>query len=113
MSEGSPVQTRTVGEDDGELRLDRWFKRHFPELAHGRVEKLLRTGQVRVNGKRAAGSDRIGPGDVVRVPPLPKIDEASRPPMKPRPVDERAAKELRDRVLYRDRDYLAIDKPAG
>ncbi len=109
----SQVQTLTVGEDDGELRLDRWFKRHFPELSHGRLEKLLRTGQVRVNGKRAAGADRIGAGDVVRVPPLPKLDEATRPPPKARTVDERAAKELRERVLYRDRDYLAIDKPAG
>ncbi|MEO8558860.1 MAG: RluA family pseudouridine synthase [Rhodospirillales bacterium] len=108
----SQVQTLTVEEDDGELRLDRWFKRHFPELAHGRLEKLLRTGQVRVNGKRAAGADRIGPGDAIRVPPLPKPD-TPRPEPKARPVDERAAKELRDRVIYRDRDILAIDKPAG
>jgi 23S rRNA pseudouridine955/2504/2580 synthase len=94
----SPVQTLTVGEDDGESRLDRWFKRHFPDLGHGRLEKLLRTGQVRVNGRRAAGSDRDAPGDSIRVPPLPQPD-TPRPPPKVRPVDDRAAKELQGRVL--------------
>ena len=49
------VQTLTVAADEADLRLDRWFKRHFPELGHGRLEKLLRTGQVRVDGKRARG----------------------------------------------------------
>jgi 23S rRNA pseudouridine955/2504/2580 synthase len=106
------VQTRIVAEDDGELRLDRWFKRHFPELAHGRLEKLLRTGQVRINGKRAAGSDRVGPGDAIRVPPLPQ-PTTPRPPPQARPVNEREAKELQARVLYRDKDVIAIDKPAG
>lgn len=108
----SQVQTRTVGEDDGESRLDRWFKRHFPDLGHGRLEKLLRTGQVRVNGKRADASDRVAPGDSIRVPPLPQPD-TPRPLPKAKPVDERAAKELQERVLYRDRDIIAIDKPAG
>ena len=44
------------------LRLDRWFRRHYPGLAHGRLEKLLRTGQVRVDGKRAKAGDRVAPG---------------------------------------------------
>jgi 23S rRNA pseudouridine955/2504/2580 synthase len=108
----SQVQTRTVDQDDGELRLDRWFKRHFPTLGHGRLEKLLRTGQVRLNGKRAGASDRVAPGDTIRVPPLPQAEPA-RPPRPAAPVDSRDAKELRSRVLYRDRDIIAIDKPAG
>jgi len=47
------VETLTVEDGEGELRLDRWFKRRFPALTHGRLEKLLRTGQVRLDGKRA------------------------------------------------------------
>ena len=51
----SGVQSVAVLEDETGLRLDRWFKRHFPDLGHGRLEKLLRTGQVRLDGKRKAG----------------------------------------------------------
>ena len=62
------VQTRNVKPDEAELRLDRWFKRHFPALKHGRLEKLLRTGQVRVDGKRAEAGTRLEAGQVIRIP---------------------------------------------
>jgi 23S rRNA pseudouridine955/2504/2580 synthase len=62
--------TVTVGEAEGTLRLDRWFRRHYPGLGHGRLEKLLRTGQVRVDGKKAKSGDRVSPGMAIRVPPL-------------------------------------------
>ena len=65
------VRNVTVAADEAELRLDRWFRRHFPDLGHGRLEKLLRTGQVRVDGKRAKSGTRLASGQVVRVPPLP------------------------------------------
>ncbi|HZB90629.1 MAG TPA: RluA family pseudouridine synthase [Stellaceae bacterium] len=105
------VQTIPVAADDGELRLDRWFRRHFPGLGHGRLEKLLRTGQVRVDGRRAKAGDRIAPGQVIRVPPL---GDLAVPPERtaaaPRPADlamiERA-------VLHRDDDVIVIDKPPG
>ena len=60
----------TVEADEAGLRLDRWFRRHYPDLSHGRLEKLLRTGQVRLDGKRAKSNSRIEPGQEVRVPPL-------------------------------------------
>ena len=104
------VQTLTVAADEADLRLDRWFKRHFPALGHGRLEKLLRTGQVRVDGKRARANARLAGGQVVRVPPLVEEPDAPRPP---RPVDERAAADLRALVLYRDDDLIAINKPPG
>ena len=66
----SSVESITIGRDEAEQRLDRWFKRRFPELTHGRLEKLLRTGQVRVDGKRIKANHRLEPGQVVRVPPL-------------------------------------------
>jgi 23S rRNA pseudouridine955/2504/2580 synthase len=68
----SGVQSLTVDEDEGEQRLDRWFKRRFPQVTQGAVEKMCRTGQVRVNGGRAKASDRVAPGMEIRVPPLPE-----------------------------------------
>ena len=52
----SAVKLLTVSEDEGEMRLDRWFKRRFPHVTQGAVEKLCRTGQVRVDGARARAS---------------------------------------------------------
>jgi len=111
----SGVETRPVVPDEDGMRLDRWFKRHYPALGHGHLEKLLRTGQVRVDGKRAKAATRLEAGQAVRVPPL-KPDaagEAPRAPRAPRPATEREAKELRARVLHRDPDVLVIDKPFG
>ena len=61
----------TVAEDEAEIRLDRWFRRHFPGLTQGVIQKLCRTGQVRVDGHRAEAATRLTPGQAVRVPPLP------------------------------------------
>jgi 23S rRNA pseudouridine955/2504/2580 synthase len=106
-----PVQTIPIAADDGDIRLDRWFRRHFPELGHGRLEKLLRTGQVRVDGRRAKASDRVAAGQLVRVPPLGDRPMPPRDaPPAPRPRDiamlERA-------VLYRDDDIIVLNKPPG
>ena len=107
----SGVQTLTVAADEADLRLDRWFKRHFPTLTHGRLEKLLRTGQIRVDGKRAASNLRLIAGAAVRVPPLPQ--QPAPPATEPRPVSVSEARDLQASVLYKDDDMLAIDKPAG
>lgn len=106
----SRVQTIAVTGDEADLRLDRWFRRRFPQLSHGRLEKLLRTGQVRVDGRRVQSSTRLEPGQKVRVPPM---GEAP-PPAAPRPsVSERDARSLQQAVLYKDEDVLAINKPPG
>jgi 23S rRNA pseudouridine955/2504/2580 synthase len=108
------VAALTVTPAEAELRLDRWFRRHYPALAHGRLEKLLRTGQIRVDGKRVKASLRLAAGQVVRVPPLDAAPPAAAPvARKSRPADEALTADLRRRVLYRDRDALIIDKPAG
>jgi len=62
--------TVTVAPGEGELRLDRWFRRHYPQLGHGPLEKLLRTGQIRVDGRRARAADRVSPGQTIRIPPV-------------------------------------------
>ena len=107
----SAVKLLTVSEDEGEMRLDRWFKRRFPHVTQGAVEKLCRTGQVRVDGARAKASDRVGPGMVVRAPPLPENDAPSRP--RPDGVSAADAKMIQDCVIYRDNDIIVLNKPAG
>jgi 23S rRNA pseudouridine955/2504/2580 synthase len=107
----SGVKILAVGAEDAELRLDRWFRRHFPGVAHGRLEKLLRTGQIRIDGKRAHAGDRLTAGQSVRIPPL-----GEAPPQTERPApppSERDAAALRQAVLYRDPEMLIINKPPG
>jgi 23S rRNA pseudouridine955/2504/2580 synthase len=109
----SRVQTIAVTPEEADLRLDRWFKRRFPELGHGRLEKLLRTGQIRVEGRRARSNTRLESGQRVRVPPLGEVETApGRVPARP-VVAEREARALQAAVLYKDDDVLAINKPAG
>jgi 23S rRNA pseudouridine955/2504/2580 synthase len=104
-------ETITVDDGDGSLRLDRWFKRHYPGLRHGQLEKLLRTGRVRVDGKLARSGDRVEPGQAIRVPPR---DEMALHPRlakpQPRPADEAM---LQAAVLHRDEAVIVLDKPPG
>lgn len=106
------VQELAVTADEAELRLDRWFRRHFPYLAHGRLQKLLRTGQVRVDGKRAEANLRLITGQIVRVPPLGAMGDVP-PPRDERPVAARDAEDLRKRIIHRDADALVLNKPYG
>ena len=71
MTQRPPVEIRTVDAGEDGMRLDRWFRSHYAGLTHSRLEKLLRTGQVRVDGGRAKASTRLAAGQTVRVPPLP------------------------------------------
>jgi 23S rRNA pseudouridine955/2504/2580 synthase len=107
----SGVETIPVAADDGEIRLDRWFKRHYPALGHGRLEKLLRTGQVRIDGHRAKAGDRVAPGQLIRVPPL---GDLSAPPPRPGPaLRPHDIAMLQNAVLHIDDDLIVIDKPPG
>lgn len=113
----SGVQQVPVGVEEGGLRLDRWFKQHFPQLTHGRLEKMLRKGEIRVDGKRAKASVRLEAGQVVRVPPIPAELGAPRPaaPKKPAPApaSKADAAALQAAVIYRDAGIIALNKPAG
>jgi 23S rRNA pseudouridine955/2504/2580 synthase len=108
----SGVETRTVGADEAEVRLDRWFRRHFPAIGHGRLQKLLRTGQVRIDGRRAQASARLSPGQTIRIPPLP-AGAAVAVPAGPGQVDPADALWLRSRILFEDDALMVLDKPAG
>ena len=113
------AESAQIEKDDDGIRVDRWFRRHHPALSHGAVEKLLRTGQVRVDGKRAKASDRLSTGQVLRLPPQLQPGRA---------VVERIAadkstahKQFTDRerneaeaiVIHKDSSTLVLDKPSG
>jgi len=105
-----PVETRNVSEDEDGMRLDRWFKTHYAGLPHSRLEKLLRTGQVRVDGGRAKASTRLASGQSIRVPPLP---DAPPPPAAKKTLSKADLDFLKDITLYEDDDLLILNKPSG
>ena len=93
--------------DDG-LRLDRWFKQHYPGVTHGQLRKMLRKGQVRVAGKKADASRRVEAGEVVRVPPVPEASAVGKAA-----ASRADREEVRALVLYEDDELIAINKPFG
>ncbi len=121
------VTMQPVAPDERDIRLDRWFRRHYPLLPHSRLSKLLRTGQVRVDGKRAQAGQRLSPGQQIRVPPLAlnidgpvnasqgKETRAKTGPSKatPRVTSPDKAAQVQSWVIYRDDDVIAINKPSG
>ncbi len=104
----SGVALREVTPDEAEIRLDRWLRRHYPTLTQGVIQRLCRTGQVRVDGGRVEAATRLVAGQSVRIPPIPA---AARPPAPA--VDPRILAELERMVLYRDDQLIVLDKPAG
>ena len=109
----SAVQILSVTEDEAEQRLDRWFSRRFPQVGHGRLEKLLRTGQIRVDGRRARAGQRLEAGQQVRVPPLPSSGAPAAAARAAPTVGDDQAEALRRAVLYRDEDVIVLNKPPG
>ena len=106
------IATKTVTADEADLRLDRWFRRHFPSATQGVIQKLCRTGQIRVDGKRVETGQRLSPGMSVRVPPLP----SGTPVVAERPApvfDPLLEQEMSKLVLYRDDHVIVLNKPFG
>lgn len=105
------VLTIPVAAKDGESRLDRWLKRRFPALKQSQIEKLCRTGQVRVDGARAKASDRVSPGQTIRVPPFEEHEKAPSAGVAKISAQDRA---LLERItIYEDDDILVLNKPFG
>ena len=101
----------SVAEDEEGLRLDRWFKRHFPQLAHGPLEKLLRSGQIRIDGRRARAGERIQSGQLIRIPP--QLDHLLPQPAMPVVVSESDRDWIRGLVIYEDPSVIVLNKPTG
>lgn len=110
----SGVQVINVGPDDGDQRLDRWLKKRFPQLTQGAVEKMCRTGQLRVDGGRVKAATRIEAGQEVRVPPLP---DAKPVPAKAKSdgarIPDSDQKMIHQAVLWKDEHIIALNKPPG
>lgn len=104
-------QINVKREDDG-LRLDRWFRKHFPALTQGRLEKLLRRGLVRVDGKRAKAAARIEAGQTVRVPPEVPAQGTSKSE-RPVSVPDDLVSQLRAAIIHKDKDVMVLNKPSG
>ncbi len=97
-----------VAETDAGMRLDRWFRQRFPHVTHGHLSKLLRTGQIRLDGGRCGAGARLQAGQAVRLPPLPDAPEAVQ-----RPGNSRDPGDIASRIIHMDDWVMAIDKPAG
>jgi 23S rRNA pseudouridine955/2504/2580 synthase len=103
------VQTVTVSADEAGMRVDRFLEARFPGLSFSHIQRVIRKGELRVNGKRVDGKDRLAVGQAVRIPPL-KLD-------RPKPVgseaDEKTRSFLASITLYEDDDVLVLNKPMG
>jgi 23S rRNA pseudouridine955/2504/2580 synthase len=103
------IQPRVVTEDEADIRLDRWVRRHFPGVPQSVIQKLCRTGKIRVDGQRSETATRLTPGQAVVVPPLAE-------PSDPKPVsrvDPQDARDLQQAMIYQDDHVLVLNKPYG
>ncbi|QDH34108.1 RluA family pseudouridine synthase [Porphyrobacter sp. YT40] len=107
------VRQFTVAEDDDGIRLDRWFKRNLPQVGFATVSRWARTGQIRVDGKRAKPEDRLAKGQVLRVPP--GGEEPARAPAKPRvrALSPEQIAEAKDMVIRETPTAIVLNKPPG
>ncbi len=105
------VRQFTVEADDDGVRLDRWFKRHLPQISFAMVSRWARTGQIRVDGKRAAPEDRLTAGQVLRVPPGGTTPDKGANPRKELTEEQIAKADAM--VIHRDRAAIVLNKPPG
>jgi 23S rRNA pseudouridine955/2504/2580 synthase len=107
------VEQWTVEPDEAGMRLDRWFKAHYPGLGFGHLQKLLRSGQVRVDGRRAKTDTRVEPGQVVRVPPL-EVDRKDGAGLTAKSIrGQDDGDVLAKMLLFEDDRLFVFNKPAG
>src|SRR5690606_38923932 len=99
----------TINEVDDGQRLDRFLKKHFPHVTFGDVQKALRTGQVRLDGKRVKGDARMVEGQLLRLPPQWTMPQKERE----KKVSSKDADFMESLVIYEDKHLIAINKPAG
>lgn len=105
------VQTLQVEPDEADMRVDRFLVARFPQLAFTHIQRIVRKGELRIDGRRAKPNERLVAGQKIRIPPL-KLDQ-------PRPISRLPGKDQDERdflksiTLYEDKDVLVINKPMG
>ena len=108
------ARTFTVSEDDDGIRLDRWFKRHMPDVSFNIVSRWSRTGQLRVDDKKAVPGDRIETGQKIRIPPADAAPaRTARPQRKREELSEDEVRFVRDMVIHEDPGAFVLNKPPG
>ena len=105
------VRQFTVGPDDDDIRLDRWFKRNLPQIGFAMVSRWARTGQIRVDGKRAKPEDRLTAGQVLRVPP--GGETAARGPRKREDLSDDDIERAERMLITQDKAAIVLNKPPG
>jgi len=109
----SDIRTFIVAPDDDDIRLDRWFKRHLPDTSFTTVAKWARTGQLRVDGARAAPGDRIAAGQTLRFPPPEPVPVAGKPKRERPPLTDDEIAFARELVIHQDTQAFVLNKPPG
>ncbi|MEJ2625111.1 MAG: RluA family pseudouridine synthase [Pseudolabrys sp.] len=104
------VQTVTVTPDENDMRVDRFFEARFPGLSFSHIQRIIRKGEVRVNGKRTEPKARLSAGQSVRIPPL-KLEAPAPRADTPGAAQDRAF--LKSITLYEDDDVMVLNKPMG
>jgi 23S rRNA pseudouridine955/2504/2580 synthase len=110
----APVETIEVARGEGGLRLDRWFRVHFPEVGYSYLQKLLRSGQVRIDGKRVQANARVEAGQQVRVPAVVRQPAKARPSLAPPLGLSKGDRDfIEGMILYEDEHVVVLNKPYG
>ena len=111
------LETITIPQGDAGMRLDRWFRARFPHVTQGHLQKMLRSGHVRVDAKRAAANLRLAAGSEVRVPRHirdPASAGDTRPRLKAPLGVSKGDRDLIERmILFEDQDVVVLNKPQG
>ena len=111
LATATAVQTLTVSPDESGMRVDRFLEAHFAGLSFSHIQRIIRKGELRVNGRRVDGKDRLQAGQAVRIPPL-KLDQP-KPRAAGSEAEEKTRAFLRSITLHEDADVLVLNKPMG
>jgi 23S rRNA pseudouridine955/2504/2580 synthase len=104
----SSVQHREVTAEEAGQRLDNYLRRHLKDVPRSRIYRLIRRGEVRVNGRRAGAETRLQPQDEVRIPPVRVLPPGTAPPAQAALMER-----IRGSIVYEDDRLIVLDKPAG
>ena len=105
----SAVEFAIVEEKDNDIRLDRWFQRHYPDLKHGMLERLIKNKNIKLNKAKTTAGTHVRAGDEIRIPPLdaPKRDSS------PLRLSKKDVLMMQNMVIYKDNEIIILNKPAG
>jgi len=105
----SSVEFVCVDEKDNDIRLDRWFQRHYPDLKHGMLERLIKNKNIKLNKAKTTAGTHVHTGDEIRIPPL----EAPKREDTPLRLSKKDIQMMQDLVIYKDNEIIILNKPAG